>query len=207
MGLSTAQIVTIIVSFLSGSFINALANYFINKRKTSNNQMQSIINIWEKDNERLRQIEQDNRKRILALEKEIIILRSQILVLESAHQTLPFPMWLKNNKGIMLAVNEKYVDIFLEPRGYTSSDYIGSDDFEVWPRETANKFRQHDTEVLNKKNAIYFNEMIPDEHGQMNKWIIVKYPRKDKDKIIGIAGIALPNDIKKLIENDRHKNT
>jgi len=106
-------------------------------------------------------------------------------------------MWLKDKDGVMLAINEKYVDVFLKPRGYEANDYIGNDDYSVWPHDIASQFITHDLRVLSLGETVYFKEKIPDTEGNYIEWIIIKYPRVDKSNntTLGVAGVALPDDI------------
>lgn len=73
----------------------------------------------------------------------------------------PFPAWLKNAEGYMLAKNPAYMEVY----GKSKSDdrYIGLRDAAVWPDETAERYDANDKEALEHgsivKHEQIYNEM------------------------------------------------
>lgn len=131
------------------------------------------------------------RTRISELEREVAQLRMKLQMLESVHQDLPIPMWLKGSDGTMLIANKAYERVFLLPLGKTLEDYVGFDDFAVWPDAIANQYRAHDRKVLDLRSKIEVWEPVQDENGETEDWFIIKYPQMVANAVIGVAGIAI----------------
>lgn len=186
------EIAELVGAFVGGGALQALINYFISKNKSKRDDFDKIISTWSQDNDRLRNKINADEDRIRALEIEINLLRNQVMLLESAHQDLPIPMWLKDVECKMLVVNASYEDVFLTPRGYSAADYIGKDDHAVWPKALADAFVKNDRHVLKSKQTWIGVEKVEDETGNIGEWKIIKYPRYSGRTIIGIAGIAVP---------------
>lgn len=131
-------------------------------------------------------------------------LKQQLIIMESAHQDLPLPMWIKDPGGVVLSVNPKYEEVFLRPRGHARSDYVGSDDYAIWPEPAAKEFRQNDAQVLATGAIMDAIEHVPNSTGKLVPWRIIKFRRYDLSSgvIIGIAGIAIsPNPVEFDHEN------
>lgn len=58
-------------------------------------------------------------------------LRNKIILLEAANHEIPIPMWLKDEKGVLLAVNNAYEDMILTPNMITTDYAIGKVDEEL----------------------------------------------------------------------------
>lgn len=183
--------VELIGAVISGGILQSLIQYFITRKKESRNDFDAIIKTWAEDNRRLREMEAQSRARINELDSKVISLQNKITLLESAHQDLPIPMWLKDMDGVMLAVNASYEETFLIPNNKTIEDYIGKTDFDVWPKEVAESFRNHDKLVMRTKKVFNGEEDVL-IGGEMIQYSIIKYPRYAGRVIIGIAGIAIP---------------
>lgn len=178
---------------LAGGGIGSVLTYLATQKKADLDSLTLLINTLKDDNEKLRQREELNRAEIQKISTEISELRQTVMLLESAHQDLPIPMWLKDTKGVMLSLNSAYEDEFLFPRGLTRSDYIGKRDVDVWPKEVAAEFMTHDSKVLRSGKIFHGCETVLIGETP-SKWRIIKYPRYSGDIKIGIAGIAIPPD-------------
>ncbi|GIV82560.1 MAG: hypothetical protein KatS3mg051_1914 [Anaerolineae bacterium] len=202
-GLSWVQVV---LAFVAGGGVQALIGYLVQHRRDREQTdverlrmlheqamraLESRVSLLQLDNERLREIEQ----KASDLEREVQRLRYQVLMLESAHQDLPLPMWLKDRDGRMLALNTEYEREFLIPRGYTRDDYIGQYDSAVWPEGIANIFADNDRYVVRTGDVLHTIEPVPDAEGVPRDWIIIKYPRRVSGVVVGVGGIAIPAGI------------
>lgn len=124
---------------------------------------------------------------------EITRLQWKIQLMDTVQNDLPFPAWLKDTDGVMLALNKSYEDIILQPMGKTASDYIGKTDFDIWPKDVAQKFKEEDSKVLQSKKALTFKESI-NIGGVILNMITIKYVKfaSGHTVTVGTAGISIP---------------
>ena len=128
---------------------------------------------------------------ISPLKGKVKDLENKVDLLVNTGITIPFPHWLKGLSGKMLALNDEYERIFLNPNGLEKSDYIGNTDYSVWPKEYADKFRAVDYTVKSTGGVWIGQEwIIIDDSAQ--RWQIVKYPVRVGSSIVGIGGFAIP---------------
>ena len=126
------------------------------------------------------------------LERENLRLEAQVDALQDAVGGLPAAVWSKDLDGVVLYCNDLYEELFLTPRGYTALDYVGRDDFSVWPDEIARQFRKHDAQVLLTGEIFYGVELVEEGDGERHPWIIVKHPRYRHGIKSGVGGFAIP---------------
>ena len=181
------QIIQQILLFVTGAGLSTMVNFLISKKKEDREDFSAIIQLWKDDNNRLRVMEESLKDRIGALEDTINDLKFKLLLLETSHMELPIPMWIKDEKGVMLYVNKEYERMFLHPLGKTAADYVGKLDSDFWPADVAANFRSNDLRA--QGNAIFTFEQLPIKDKVYNLFVI-KYPRKARGELIGIAGIA-----------------
>jgi len=172
----------------------ALYNWFKSIRVSKRDDFEAVLKVWQEDNERLRRKEEENERLISELRDEVAALRHKIELLESAHQSLPLPMWLKDLDGTMLAVNHKFERELLAPSGIQSQKYIGKRDHEVWPKEIADQFVYSDNKVKETRQVCFTEEYTIDSAGKKKYWSVIKYPRMLADVMVGIGGIAFPRE-------------
>lgn len=134
-------------------------------------------------------------QKIFELEKIISSQFNKIKILELYCKNIPGPTWLKrldkDNHLRMLFVNNKYTEVW----GTTDEYYKDKTDYEVWPEEIANKFKEGDELVIQYKRGQKLIEVIPNNPEDANSgektWIVWKFPVMDDCEIIGIGGIAV----------------
>ncbi|MEQ8548753.1 MAG: PAS domain-containing protein [Cyclobacteriaceae bacterium] len=178
----------IIIAAISGGLITGIVSLVTQSRDISYNQIQMLIVELKESNQQLRK----ENLQIEDLRHQIFFLRQKIMLLESGTQDLPFPMWLKDTDGTMLALNPAYESVFLHPNGFTKEQYLGFNDTMIWPHEIANEFRANDLWVMNNKKVFRGMEKIPDPlTKELINWHVVKYPRYASGVIIGIGGVAI----------------
>lgn len=123
-------------------------------------------------------------------------LKTRLIIMESAHQDAPIPMWLKDTSGKMLSVNPAYEQEFLVPMGFTKDDYIGHTDSEVWGTEIGAEYALNDAVVAATKEMWLGTETVATPKGKF-QYAIMKYPRMENNFLIGVAGIAIPHSLLK----------
>lgn len=110
---------------------------------------------------------------------------------------LPFLTWLKDTEGRYIEINKVFADfLHLE----YSQQAIGKTDFDLQPRELAEKFRADDALVMAERKQKYVEGSAFD--GQNLRWVeAYKAPIIDKSgKLLGTVGIARDITERKLID-------
>ena len=102
--------------------------------------------------------------------------------------SMPFPAWVKSCsvKGNipefrMHFCNRAYEDMFNKSR----TIYIGKTDYDMWPREIADRFYYHDLEVLRAQGRLEVTESTDGKNLLIFKKVYLKY--KDKHWILGFC--------------------
>jgi len=89
----------------------------------------------------------------------------------------PPPLWLKileQGEFRVRYVNETYVRLFLQPRGYTAEDYYCMTDAEMWGEETGEQFQKNDWEVFKTGKKTEVRENVPALCGPPIVWRLTK---------------------------------
>lgn len=109
-------------------------------------------------------------------------------VLETQKQILyylPFSAWLKDINGKILFVNNKYVQSCSED----VENIIGKTDFDIFPKELAEKYRQNDNHAIKHKKQ--FSKIQRDDQRSGGKWVeLCINPLIYKDEVIGTFGFT-----------------
>lgn len=137
---------------------------------------------------RLQMLEAENR----SLSRSQTQLQSQLIQLQSIQDSLPWPAWLKDRSGQVVYANPAYESWYLKPRGYTLFDYVGKDDFAVWPEDVARLYAAHDQQVLRESRVLIFIEPVPQADGTLKRYRFIKYPQRVGNSIVGVAGMVIP---------------
>lgn len=188
----------------AAAVIGSLLTYFSTKKKVTHDVEDRFRDDVLREVAELRKRNDDLTSKNEILVREIAKLKTElklierewsikIALFESAHSDLPLPMWLKDEKGKMLALNDAYERQFLRPFGLNKNDYLNHYDSDVWPQEIADQFLIHDTRVLESGQVWEGKELIPDPDNEntLQEWQIVKYLRTSAGIKIGIGGIAI----------------
>lgn len=132
------------------------------------------------------------------LESEVRIRTSQLQalnqkylqILQQQHAILnniPDLAWLKDAQSRFIAVNKPFADIC----GQTPESITGKTDFDVWPKELAERYRRDDAAVMQQRQVRRVEEPLQDAQGR-RIWIeTIKAPiLDDQQQVIGTTGIA-----------------
>src|SRR5690606_7205074 len=95
---------------------------------------------------------------------------------------IPFLMWAKDMDGNFIAVNSSFAQLFSR----STEELIGLNDFDICPKNIADKYRADDLRVMTTGCQLNIEEMIPLEQGF--RWHeTIKLPLKDEDgKVYGV---------------------
>lgn len=198
------QYISEIILFITGGGLVSFFNYFREKRKDRTDEFKELLEytkslVTERDAkiEKMQAEYNECREMMLQLKEEINELKGKVIVLESAHFDIPFPMWLKGLDGKMISVNTEYENNFLKPNGKTAKDYINKTDEQVWGAEISKEYQLNDKLTLKSKNGYWSGKekIIIGDTDVTDIWTIVKYVRYAGKTPIGIGGIAIPNII------------
>jgi len=78
------------------------------------------------------------------VEARTLELRQQTRSLQALLDNLPYLAWMKDREGRFVAVNR----VFAEIKGRTPEEIIGLTDYDLWPREMAERYCADDAEVM-----------------------------------------------------------
>jgi PAS domain S-box-containing protein len=131
-------------------------------------------------------------------------LRRSIRQLNAILTNIPDIAWLKDKESRFIAVNKPFADT----AGMRPADLIGKTDFDIWPKELAERYRADDREVMATGRRKQVIEPLVDKEGKKT-WIeTIKTPiHDDRGNIIGTTGIAHDVTERKRLEEEREKWT
>ena len=117
-----------------------------------------------------------------------ILIQNERLLLRTVIDNIPDSIYVKDlncRKTLVNPTELRYAGV------RTESEIIGKNDFDLYPKEVAEKFFADDQSVLSGLPVINREEFIPDEN-QQKRWLLTsKMPLFDMDhKIIGLLGIG-----------------
>lgn len=115
------------------------------------------------------------------------LLRKSQLQQKAILNNIPDIAWLKDNNSSYIAVN----DPFAKTCGFKPEEIIGKNDFDLWPRELAEKYRLDDQDVIKSGRRLSFEDLLTDKNGK-SRWVeTIKTPIfNDNGEIIGTTGIS-----------------
>lgn len=185
-----------IISAIAGGGLGSFLTYKSKAKAQKSSDLELLLNQYrklledhQKEIERLdikvSQLYTEIHKRDL----ELIQLRNTLQMYESSHSNLPLPMFTKDIRGRMLAVNDRFEDIWLKPKGMTKGDFVGTTDEDHWGKY-AKQYAHHDALVVTQKKPLYFTEYYA-EDGVGYRGKLIKYPRSIGGHVIGVAAIII----------------
>ena len=110
---------------------------------------------------------------------------------------IPFLLWLKNKDGIFEEVNI----LFADSCGLSVNEISGKTDFDIWPRELADKYTAADADVINTGQKITLEELIQNPDGM--RWFeTYKAPVFNvKGEVVGTTGFSRDITERKQIDS------
>ena len=189
--------ITGIVSFISGGGLLAIGQYFIQNKTNNITEFSLLIERYKvivetqdikiNDLEKLKDVVQD-------LRDELSRMKSKILILESHYVDYPFPAWLNDINGVIIAMNDPFEEEFLLPSGKTISQSIGKTYYDIWPAHLAEEYSRHDKLVLKGKQAVWTGDehIVVDGVDNTKSCRIIKFKRLAGGVVVGTGGFAQP---------------
>jgi two-component system cell cycle sensor histidine kinase/response regulator CckA len=104
--------------------------------------------------------------------------------------------WMKDEGFNYVYTNEPFQHFFQKK----SSDLIGKNDYDFWPKPVADELRAHDQQVFSSGKHLETYEMVPDPNGEAHHWLVRKFPFKDAADRKFVGGIAVDVTERKRVE-------
>jgi PAS domain S-box-containing protein len=111
-------------------------------------------------------------------------------------KNIPVPMFLKDKEGRILYVNPAFEKQF----EFHMSDWHGKNDFDLWPKAVAEKFRQDDREVLQEGKPRVMEETLSYK-GEDRFWLTYKFPFVDSSGQHFLAGMTFDMTERRTVMN------
>ena len=126
-------------------------------------------------------------------------LRKSDISMRAILDNSPYMTWLKDAEGRYIKVNKTYTDYF---PGKDVTQIIGKTDFDLWPKDIAEKHQAVDAEVIALRRQKRIEEALPD--GEKIHWIeTFRTPVIDENgKVLGTTGFARDITERKQVEID-----
>lgn len=143
-------------------------------------------------------LEEANNK-ILQLGEEILHYKNNVNNFQQAINCLETNIYWKDRDGYYLGCNNKIIEL----SGVTSiADVIGKTDYELSPRDIADKLVLNDKLVMNEKRSISKEEQLRLPSGEIIYLLSKKSPLIDsKGEVIGIIGASIDITEVKLLQD------
>ncbi len=127
-----------------------------------------------------------------AVQRERILLRTII-------DNLPYSIYVKDKEGRKIAANPTDVEFSAVA---SEAELIGKTDFDLYPRELAEKFFADDMQVIREGKPIFNREEpIFDRHGNKHWFLTTKVPVHDPGGAInGLAGVGVDITERKAVD-------
>jgi PAS domain S-box-containing protein len=100
--------------------------------------------------------------------------------------SMPGIAWIKDSQFRYLWLSSSYARL----HGRSAGEFLGRDDFQVWPENLARQYRKDDERALLVNGPVQFVEQSPFADGSTATWLAVKFPLPDAGGAMGVAGIA-----------------
>ncbi len=127
-----------------------------------------------------------------------ITLRDNEKLLKGLIDNTPSVIYLKQTNGQYILINKQFEKIF----NLTNESVKGKFDWQIFPKEFADKFTENDCRVKDREEPIFFEEVAPHSDGP-HTYISTKFPlRNDSGQIYAVAGISTDITYQKKTESE-----
>ncbi len=193
----------VVVNSLSGAVVGLIVGYLFLKRTRAEEDLRVLNNyLDQKVRQRTSQLKAANDDLKYEISEKKLTERrlQQTLIRQNAIlDNIPDMAWLKDNEGKFLAVNEP----FATARGIAREELLGKTDFDFWPKELAQRYRDDDEQVMKTGKRKSIEETLVHTEGR-DVWIeTIKSPIYDENaQVMGATGIARDITERKHIAED-----
>jgi diguanylate cyclase (GGDEF)-like protein/PAS domain S-box-containing protein len=134
------------------------------------------------------------RKKMRLLNKAMADQRATEMSLQNSEERFrlfmdsgPLAVSIKDAQGRLVYYNIPYAKRF----GITQQQWLGKDDFELWPEDLAQEIRTLDLGVLAGSQTVVTERAVPVPGGELSYWRSFKFPVVDASGTRYVAGIGL----------------
>jgi diguanylate cyclase (GGDEF)-like protein/PAS domain S-box-containing protein len=99
----------------------------------------------------------------------------------------PALAFIKDDRGRMQYLNKQFADVW----NIRVEDWLGKDDFSLWPTEVAEQLRHRDEAVLISGKHVEVIESVPGTNGDTRQFLSVKFPFRNMKGELLLGGMAL----------------
>ncbi len=181
----------VVVNSLSGAVLGLIVGFLFLKRTRAEEELRVLNNdLEQKVRQRTSQLKaaNDDLKYEISEKKHAERRLQRTVIRQNAIlDNIPDMAWLKDSEGKFLAVNEP----FSKARGIAREELLGKTDFDFWPQELAQRYRDDDEQVMKTGKRKSIEETLVHTEGR-DVWIeTIKSPIYDENgEVMGTTGIA-----------------
>jgi PAS domain S-box-containing protein len=125
-------------------------------------------------------------------------LEEKNLFLSTLLESIPNPVFYKDLDGKIIGCNDRYAKL----HGFSHQTLLGKTAFDIFPRESAEKFHASDQEVITAQKTMTYENDLTDATGQLKHVIVNKAPFLDgQGRVAGVVGVY--NDVTELKRIDQ----
>ncbi|MFQ5963504.1 MAG: PAS domain S-box protein [Candidatus Scalinduaceae bacterium] len=204
----TAQLTATMLRDENGKFIGLMGiSRDITERKRVEKELKTLnesleqrvtertANLAKANNELLVKIDEQKRTELALKESEE---RLQAII-----DNTTAVIYLKDTKGRYILINHQYETLF----HVTKNEVVGKTDYDIFPEDKADAFRENDKKVLKAGTSIEFEEIAPHDDGP-HSYISLKFPLSDSHNVIyGVCGISTDITERKRLEEELKKGS
>jgi PAS domain S-box-containing protein len=98
----------------------------------------------------------------------------------------PAVAFIKDTQGRRIYLNRMYRELFQD-----GDDLIGKTDYDMFPRDVADRLRREDEETLSSRTIIRTESEVPTPDGVRRTWLTYKFPVADEQGKLLVGGVAV----------------
>lgn len=135
-------------------------------------------------------VDDDTQKLVNKLQQELEQYKSEVYRLRSIIDHLPGSIYWKNKEGVYLGRNLTSAES-LKSMGFLwrEEDIVGKTDHDLFSKELADQFRNHDLQIMDNEQASSHEEVVSLKTGKTITQLSTKAPfYDDKGMVAGIVG-------------------